>query len=408
MAFIEFSLTSSRGDTDIHCVGWTVDDPVATLQISHGMIEHILRYTDFAKYLNSNRISVFGHDHLGHGGTSPDDLGTIAESDGDEHLVEDLYLVTREIDRRCPGIPHFILGHSMGSFVVRRYLTRYGEMVDGAVIVGTGNQSPLSVSFGKLVATILVKTKGPRYVSPFLNRTVLEGNDKAFDEPALPNRWISRDEETVKAYNADPYSSFKFTVSGFRDLFTLIGKVVRCEDIEGIPKGLPIILLSGSDDPVGERGKGVRRAEKNLEKAGMHPDMILYEGGRHEILNETNRDEVYKDILYWLKDHISDRSAPHRREAVARSAAVGAVMPLLRPDPLVPIAFDHQVGALESGLREGFPYGFGAVAVDPCHGNGAIASVFPESGDAGLAEHPSDAFAARIRGYRYGIDETYP
>lgn len=306
MAFEEFFLPSSRGDTDLHCVGWTVDDPVATLQISHGMIEHILRYADFAKYLNSNGISVFGHDHLGHGGTSPDDLGTIAESDGDEHLVEDLYLVTREIDRRCPGIPHFILGHSMGSFVVRRYLTRYGEMVDGAVIVGTGNQSPLSVSFGKLVATTLVKTKGPRYVSPFLNRTVLEGNDKAFDEPALPNRWISRDEETVKAYNADPYSSFKFTVSGFRDLFTLIGKVVRCEDIGGIPKGLPIILLSGSDDPVGERGKGVRRAEKNLEKAGMHPDMILYEGGRHEILNETNRDEVYKDILYWLKDHISD------------------------------------------------------------------------------------------------------
>ena len=248
---------------------------------------------------------MFGHDHLGHGDTTPDDLGTIAESNGDENLVEDLYLVTREIDRRCPGVPHFILGHSMGSFVVRRYLTRYGDMVDGAVIVGTGNQSGIAVSFGKLVSTLLVKMKGPRYISPFLNRTVLEGNDRKFKEPDLPNRWISRDPEVVKAYNSDPYCSFKFTASGYRDLFTLIQKVVRRQDIEKIPKGLPILLVSGADDPVGEMGKGVRRAEEGLEKAGLHPEMKLYEGGRHEILNETNRQEVYADIWNWLDSHIS-------------------------------------------------------------------------------------------------------
>lgn len=178
MTTVEFTLPSSRGDADLHCVGWTVEGPRATLQISHGMIEHITRYADFAGFLNEYGISVFGHDHLGHGDTTPDDLGTIAESNGDENLVEDLYLVTREIDRRCPGIPHFILGHSMGSFVVRRYLTRYGDMVDGAVIVGTGNQPGIAVSFGKLVSTLLVKMKGPRYISPFLNKTVLEGNDR--------------------------------------------------------------------------------------------------------------------------------------------------------------------------------------------------------------------------------------
>ncbi len=305
MTTVEFTLPSSRGDADLHCVGWTVEGPRATLQISHGMIEHITRYADFARFLNEHGISVFGHDHLGHGDTTPDDLGTIAESNGDENLVEDLYLITREIDRRCPGIPHFILGHSMGSFVVRRYLTRYGDMVDGAVIVGTGNQPGIAVSFGKLVSTLLVKMKGSRYISPFLNRTVLEGNDRKFKEPDLPNRWISRDPEVVKAYNSDPYCSFKFTASGYRDLFTLIQKVVRRQDIEKIPKGLPILLVSGADDPVGEMGKGVRRAEEGLEKAGLHPEMKLYEGGRHEILNETNKPEVYADILSWLDSHIS-------------------------------------------------------------------------------------------------------
>ncbi len=305
MTAIEFTVPSSRGDVDLHCVEWSAENPVATLQISHGMIEHIMRYADFAEYLNGKGVSVFGHDHLGHGETSPDDHGTIAESDGDEHLVEDVYLVTQEVERRCPGVPHFILGHSMGSFVVRRYLTRYGDMVDGAIIVGTGNQPGIAVSFGKLVSSLLVKMKGPRYVSPFLNKTVLEGNDKKFDFPDLPNRWISRDEEVIRKYNEDPFTTFKFTASGYRDLFTLIGKVISGEDFDNIPKGLPIILLSGADDPVGESGKGVDRARKGLEKAGLHPDMKLYEGGRHEILNETNRSEVYEDIWSWLSDRIS-------------------------------------------------------------------------------------------------------
>ena len=220
----EFTFLSSDGKTQLHGMLWEPEGVAvrAVLQICHGVAEHIARYDGFARVLNEQGIVVAGHDHLGHGETTPDDLGTIAESNGDENLVEDLYLVTREIDRRCPGVPHFILGHSMGSFVVRRYLTRYGDMVDGAVIVGTGNQSVIAVSFGKLVSTLLVKMKGPRYISPFLNRTVLEGNDRKFKEPDLPNRWISRDPEVVKAYNSDPYCSFKFTASGYRDLFTLM------------------------------------------------------------------------------------------------------------------------------------------------------------------------------------------
>lgn len=299
----EFTIPSSLEGSDLHCVEWPVDRPMATLQISHGMIEHITRYAEFAEYLNTLGIAVIGHDHLGHGDTSPDSLGLIAPSDGDEHMVEDLYLVTQEVARMFPDIPHFLLGHSMGSFILRRYITRYGGMIDGALIVGTGNQSGMSVAFGKLIASMLVKMKGPEYISPFLNKTVLEGHDRKFSEPDLPNRWISRDPEIVKAYNADPYCSFKFTVSGFRDLFTLIQKDIRGDDFDGIPKGLPVILLSGADDPIGEFGKGVRKAKEGLEKTGLRPDMKLYEGGRHEIINETNRAEVYKDIGDWLLKH---------------------------------------------------------------------------------------------------------
>ena len=333
MSLREFTVPSSVVGTDLHCMEWSPESPVATLQIAHGMIEHIARYEPLALHLNSLGIAVIGHDHLGHGKTSLEDHGTIAESDGDEHLVEDLYLVTQRIDSDHPGIPHFILGHSMGSYVVRRYITRYGDMIDGVVLVGTGNQPPAVVGFARFLAQTLVRMKGPRYVSPMLNRMVLENYDKRFKEPEMKNRWLSRDPAAIEAYNSDPFCSFKFTVSGYRDLFTLIRKDVSGQDMERIPKGLPIILLSGSKDPVGDDGKGVEKARRLLEKAGLHPEMKLYEGARHELMNETNRDEVYADIGAWLSARVSQRSAPEGPGAPARRAAVRAHMPTLGLHP---------------------------------------------------------------------------
>lgn len=385
--FKEFTVPSSRGDADLHCVEWGVENPKATVQISHGMIEHITRYAEFAEYLNGRGYAVIGHDHLGHGDTTPDDLGLIAEDDGDEHLVEDVFLVTKKIDEMHPGIPHFILGHSMGSFVVRRYLTRYGDMVDGAVIVGTGNQSGLSVAFAKLVASVLVKMKGPRYVSPFLDKAVLGGNDRKFDEPDLPNRWISRDPEVVKAYNSDPYCTFSFTVAGYRDLMTLIQKVIRRQDLDRVPKGLPIILVSGADDPVGGFGKGVEKAKAGMEKAGLKPGIRLYEGGRHEILNETNRSEVRSDVADWLDSHVSQRSYPERRRALAGVPAHRAEVPVLRVHPEVPVAGNDQVGPLEPVGLQRLGDRLLAVHVHPCHGHGGVAPVRAEPLEGGLAHH---------------------
>lgn len=302
MARENFKLPSTRGDTELNCYRWIPEGRVrATVQLSHGMIEHILRYSDFAEFLNSNGIAVYGHDHLGHGNTTPDDLGFIAETNGDVVIVDDLFEVTKVVESDHPGIPHILLGHSMGSFVARRYITKYGDHLDGAIIVGTGNQSPMSVRFGLFIANYLCRHKGTHYVSPFLNKVILESNDKRFDEPEMRNRWISRDPESVRRYNEDPFCTFRFTSAGFRDLLTMIRRIESGEDFDRIPKGLPIILLSGSDDPIGDFGKGVEKARKALEDAGLRPEMKLYPGARHEILNETNRQEVYSDILAWIE-----------------------------------------------------------------------------------------------------------
>ena len=301
-----FKLQSTRGDAVLNCYRWIPEGDVrATIQLSHGMIEHILRYSDFAEFLNRNGIAVYGHDHLGHGGTSPDEQGLIAESGGDIVIVNDLFEVTKRVESDYPDVPHIILGHSMGSFVVRRYLTRYGEHLSGAIIVGTGNQSPTSVRFGLFISNYLCRHKGTHYVSPFLNNVILGSNDKRFDEPEMRNRWVSRDPETVMRYNEDPYCNFGFTAAGFRDLLTMIRKLESSEDFDRIPKDLPIILLSGSDDPIGDFGKGVSKAREGLERFGLRPEMKLYPGARHEILNETNRQEVYSDILDWVDRTIS-------------------------------------------------------------------------------------------------------
>lgn len=303
---VNFKTPSTVDGVDLNCYRWEPEGDVrATLQISHGMIEHILRYSDFATFLASNGIAVYGHDHLGHGGTSPDDRGTIADDDGDEHLVDDLFEVTKVVEGEHPGIPHILLGHSMGSFVLRRYLTRYGDHLSGAIIVGTGQQSGAKLAMGKLIARLQMMLHGPRHVVGMLNRMALSDNDKFFDEPDLPNRWLSRDEESVRMYNEDPLCRFEFTASGFRDLFTLIARLRKEEGFENIPKDLPILMLSGADDPVGEFTKGVERAMDGLEKHGLDPILILYEGARHEILNETNRQEVYEDIMMWVDAVVS-------------------------------------------------------------------------------------------------------
>lgn len=295
-----FKIPSSNGKDDINGYIWMPEQaPVASLQIVHGMTEHILRYSDFAQYLNSRGIAVYGHDHIGHGGTS-EEKGFFDEEDGAGKLVEDAHRVNQKMTSDLPGIPHLIMGHSMGSFVTRRFLTIYGKDVDGAIIMGTGNQAAFKVWVGKTAAAKLVKKKGPHYVSENLHNMVMNGYDGKFSEPKLPNKWLSSNPDALKAYDEDPLCGFMFTVGAYNDMFGLIYGLVKRQGLENTPKGLPMIFVSGKEDPVGDFGKGVEKAKKNLEKVGLKPEIKLYPGMRHEILNEIGKEEVYKDLGDWI------------------------------------------------------------------------------------------------------------
>lgn len=302
MARENFALQSSRGDEELNCYRWVPDgEPKASLQIVHGMTEHILRYDGFAAYLNSRGIVVYGHDHLGHGGTS-EEKGFIAEEDGDDMLVADMGLVNARMISDNPGIPHFVMGHSMGSFVTRRFLTVGGD-VDAAVIMGTGQQAGYQVALALAISKLLCMVKGRHHRSRLLNSLVFGSYDRKFDSPDLPNKWLCANPESLRAYDADPDCGFQFTDAAYRDLFTLIRRVEREEGFGNIPKDLPILFVSGQDDPVGDFGKGVEKAKAALEGRGLRPEIRLYPGMRHEILNELDKQKVYSDIAGWLEQY---------------------------------------------------------------------------------------------------------
>ena len=300
-----FEIASSRGDETLNCYRWMPEgEPVASLQIVHGMTEHILRYSDFASYLNSRGIAVYGHDHLGHGGTS-EEKGFIAEENGDDMLVSDMGLVNARMVSDLPGIPHFVMGHSMGSFVTRRFLTVGGRNIDAAVIMGTGQQAGYQVSLALSIAKLLCMVEGRHHRSELLNNLVFGNYDKHFTEPDLPNKWLCSNPDALRAYDADPDCGFRFTDAAYRDLFTMIRRVGKREGFGNIPKDLPVLFVSGQDDPVGDFGKGVERAKAGLEEYGLSPEMRLFPGMRHEILNEKGNAEVYGFIGDWLCEKVA-------------------------------------------------------------------------------------------------------
>ncbi len=295
-----FRIPSKRGDVDLNCYRWMPStEPIASLQIVHGMTEYILRYSEFAEHLTSQGIAVYGHDHLGHGGTS-EEKGYFADKDGYQLLVDDMACVTSRVEEELPGIPHLVMGHSMGSFVTRIYLTQYGDRTSGAIIMGTGNPSGATMALALMISKLICSIKGTHGTSKMLNNLVFGGYDKKFTEPDLPNKWLCTNPETLNAYEADPLCGFDFTNSGYRDLFTMIRRNGKEVDFERIPKDLPILLISGKEDPVGDFGKGVEKAKAGLENHGLKPEMILYPDMRHEILNEFDKDRVYDDISDWI------------------------------------------------------------------------------------------------------------
>jgi len=304
----EFYLLSTDRHTQIHGFWWRPDKKaVAVLQISHGMMEHIGRYDRFASWLAEQGVAVVGHDHLGHGKTGKvSDLSHFADEKGAAYLVQDLFRVTNVAELEYPDIPHILLGHSMGSFITRRYLTVHGDHLDGVIIMGTGGQPLWMAAAGKLAAVAVGTVMGKRYQSHLMQEMVLGSYNRAFRPNRTPNDWLSRDEAEVDRFLQDPYCNIPFTCQAYADLFNLLIDLELGRQFEGIPRDLPVLFVSGEQDPVGGFGKGVKRVYRRFKDMGMEDvSMKLYPGARHELLNETNREEVYGDLWSWMKEKYS-------------------------------------------------------------------------------------------------------
>lgn len=305
----DFYFDSRDNTSRVHAVRWTPDgeNVVGILQVVHGMAEYAGRYEELAAYLTDKGYVVTGEDHLGHGQSVGEGgtRGYFCERDAATVVVRDTHRLKKMTQELYPGVPYFILGHSMGSFMVRNYICRYGTGIDGALILGTGMQSGPLLALAKGLAALTGLFRGEKHVSPFLNKCAFGAYNKRIPHPATPFDWLSRDADKVRAYMEDEDCGFVFTVNGFRTLFTLISRVRDRKNLEKIPKGLPLFLASGEEDPVGDYGKGVKRAYESLKAAGVEEITLkLYPGDRHELLNETDRQKIMEDIAEWLTKHL--------------------------------------------------------------------------------------------------------
>ena len=292
-----FPSVSGLGDIYVRCRLPEDGNVKAVFQIAHGMAEHCDRYDWFAEKLCEAGYAVFINNHLGHKGSVKNDdmLGFFGEKDGWLNLVEDMRKTTELAKKEFPDLPFIVFGHSMGSFICRAYTSRYTD-IDAAIYCGTGGPNP-AAAMGITVANTIGKIKGVMYRSPLIDKMAFGAYNKrcpkrtAFD-------WLTKDEEIVDKYIDDKYCGFMFTTAGYRDLFSALGFVSKTEWAERVPEKLPIFIVSGAEDPVGTYGEGVKKVYEMLRVTG-HTDveMKLYEGDRHEILNELDRDTVAADII---------------------------------------------------------------------------------------------------------------
>ncbi len=306
----EFYFPSRDNRTKIHALRWTpeTDRPVCIVQIVHGMAEYADRYEEFARFLTDRGVVVTGEDHLGHGKSAVEgkNYGYFCEQDPATVVVRDVHRLKKMTQEAYPGVPYILLGHSMGSFIVRNYLCRYGSGIDGALILGTGMQPAALLAVSKLTAGIQKLFYGDNHISRLIDRGAFGAYNKKIPSPNTAMDWLSRDEAKVKEYMEDPLCGFTFTVNGFSTLFTLISRIRKKENLEKIPKNLPVHFASGDADPVGNYGKGVRAAYDSLKKAGMNQlSLKLYESDRHELLNEKDRGQVMEDLWQWIEKTVN-------------------------------------------------------------------------------------------------------
>lgn len=296
-------------DWEHQCAGylWQPQGQVrGVVQIVHGIAEHMGRYDHFARYLNAHGYVVCGEDHLGHGktGEAAGQFGFFARHDGWDLVTQNVHTFRQQMGQRFPGVPYFLLGHSMGSFLTRTYLCRCPGTVNGAILSGTGQENPLLVAGGKLVASLIGHLRGFDTVSALVHDLALGAYNRQFRPNRTTADWISRDEQVVDTYLQDPFCTFIPTVGLYRDMLGGLQYISSEKALSRMDPNTPIYLFSGDQDPVGGNGAGVRRVYGYFKDHGTRDlELKLYPGARHETLNETNRMEVYADVLDWLDRH---------------------------------------------------------------------------------------------------------
>ena len=308
----EFYFPSSDGSSRIHAAEWMPEsgEIIGVLQIAHGVAEYGMRYAPFAEFMTEHGFAVVANDHLGHGLSAEKDADTLyfGPRDGWKHVVDDMYALRCRTKEKYPDVPYFLMGHSMGSFLTRTYLIRYPGTVAGAILMGTGQMPPALVAAGRVLAAREARKVGDRHSSPLVNKLAFE----AYNQKFAPNRtgydWLSASTENVDQYLADPLCGGDPTIGLFREMLRGIACIEKQENLKRMNRNTPVLFLSGQDDPVGDMGKGVRRAYRSFRRSGVRDvEIRLYQGLRHEILQETGREKVYADVAHWLEAHLPEQ-----------------------------------------------------------------------------------------------------
>ncbi|SDA21726.1 Lysophospholipase [Ruminococcus sp. YE71] len=331
-------------------------EPKGILQIAHGMCEYIDRYRDFMSRLADNGYVVCGNDHIGHGRTvdSPAELGYFAPENGWQMVVNDMFRLTKLMKEEYPDTPYFLLGHSMGSFMARAYAVKHARACNGYIFMGTadgfesevknvtskgftkaeeiedeidkslGGQSAQNMgkklfnmlsgkekTFGKAAITIMLtqaeaikRVKGDQCTSKLLDAICFGKYNDRIKDAKTGYEWVSRDEEIVAKYSEDPLCNYRFTVNGYMNMASVLYYVSDDKWYSHLPKDIPMLLVAGTEDPVGSYGEGVKNVYNRMCEYCCDASMKLYEGARHELLNELNKEEVYADILTFLDSNL--------------------------------------------------------------------------------------------------------
>jgi alpha-beta hydrolase superfamily lysophospholipase len=312
------SLTTPDGVT-LFVYRWLPEaPPKAVVQIAHGLAEHAGRYGRLAQALTDAGYAVYADDHRGHGrsAATPAELGFFAEREGWRRLLDDLWQLSRQIAADHPGLPLVMIGHSMGSFLAQHFIAEHGEALAGVVLSASdGKPSPLA-SVGRLVARIERARLGPRGRSALIHALAFGAFNKAFAPTRTPADWLSRDPAEVDKYVADPLCGFTATTQAWVDLLDALKEIAKPERQALVPKALPIHIISGSADPVSGGTKRLQQLLAAYRAAGLERvTHRFYEGARHELFNETNREEVTQDVIRWLDQVVGGRAEPARRRA---------------------------------------------------------------------------------------------